>query len=74
MPTAKQICDQASQLPPDERLALVDQILDTLDQRDESLDAQWAQEAEARLAAYRRGDIQAIPLIEVIAKYQIKTA
>lgn len=36
MPTAKQLCDQASQLPPDERMALVDQILDTLDERDES--------------------------------------
>jgi putative addiction module component (TIGR02574 family) len=74
MPTAKQLCDQASQLPPDERMALVDQILDTLDERDESLDAKWAQEAEHRLAAYRQGEVQAIPLIEVIAKYQVKTA
>jgi putative addiction module component (TIGR02574 family) len=74
MPTAKQLCDQASQLPPDERMALVDHILDTLDERDESLDAQWAHEAEARLEAYRRGEVQAIPLNEVIAKYQVKTA
>jgi putative addiction module component (TIGR02574 family) len=73
MPTAKQLCDQASQPPPEERMALVDQILDTLDERDESLDAQWAQEAESRLAAYRRGEVQAIPLNEVIAKYQVKT-
>jgi putative addiction module component (TIGR02574 family) len=74
MPTAKQLCDQASQLPPDERMALVDQILDTLDERDESLDAQWSQEAESRLAAYRQGEVQAIPLNEFIAKYQVKTA
>ena len=74
MPTAKQLCDQASQLPPDERMALVDQILDTLDERDESLDAQWSQEAESRLAAYLQGEVQAIPLNEVIAKYQVKTA
>ena len=67
MPTAKQLCDQASQLPPDERMALVDQILDTLD-------AQWAQEAESRLAAYRQGEVQSIPLSEVIAKYQVKSA
>ena len=67
MPIAKQLCDQASQLPPDERMALVDQILDTLD-------AQWALEAEARLAAYRRGEVQAIPLNEVITKYQVKSA
>ena len=55
-------------------MALVDQILDTLDARDDSLDAQWAQEAESRLLAYRRGEVKAIPLNEVIAKYQVKTA
>jgi putative addiction module component (TIGR02574 family) len=74
MPTAKQLCDQALQLPPAERMALVDQILDTLDESDSALDAQWAQEAESRLAAYRRGEVQAITLNEVIAKYQVKTA
>jgi putative addiction module component (TIGR02574 family) len=74
MPTTKQLCDQARQLPPDERMALVEQILDTLDERDSSLDSQWADEAESRLAAYRRGEVQAIPLNEVIAKYTAKTA
>lgn len=73
MPTAKQLCDQALQLPPEERLALVDQILDTLDERDGSLDAQWAHEAESRLNAYQSGKIQAIPLNEVLAKYTDKT-
>lgn len=74
MPTAKQICDQASQLPVEERMSLVDQILDTLDERDSTLDALWAQEAESRLAAYRRGEFQATPLTEVIAKYHVKSA
>ena len=74
MQTAKQLCDQALQSSPEERMALVDQILDTLDERDSSLDAQWAQEAQSRLAAYRRGEAQAIPLTEVIAKYPVKTA
>ena len=74
MPTTKQLCDQAALLPPEERMALVDQILDTLDERDSALDVQWAHEAESRLAAYRRGEVQAIPLNEVIAKYQVKTA
>ena len=62
MQTAKQLCDQALQSSPEERMALVDQILDTLHERDSSLDAQWAQEAQSRLAAYRRGEAQAIPL------------
>lgn len=72
--TAKQLCDQALQLPPNERLSLVDQILDTLDACDSSLDSQWAQEAESRLAAYRKGEVHAIPLNEVIAKYSTKNA
>ena len=72
MQTAKQLCDQALQLPPEERLALVDQIVDTLEERDSALDAQWAQEAQSRLVAYHRGEVQSIPLHEVIAKYQVK--
>ena len=37
MQTAKQHCDQALQLPSEERMALVDQILDTLDE----FEARW---------------------------------
>ena len=74
MPTAKQIYNQASQLPAEERMSLVDQILDTLDKRDSLLDTQWAHEVESRLAAYRRGEFQAIPLTEVIAQLHRRPA
>lgn len=37
-----------------------------------NLDALWAQEAEDRLAAYRRGEISALPLAEVLGKYTVK--
>lgn len=67
--TAKSLSEQAKQLPPEERLALVDQLLDTLDEPDASLETQRAREAESRLAAYRRGEIQAASLSDVIAKY-----
>jgi putative addiction module component (TIGR02574 family) len=68
--TAKTLSAQAMQLPPEERLALVDELLDTLDVPDTTLDALWAKEAESRLAAYRRGEIEAASLSDVIAKYQ----
>jgi len=45
--------------------------LDTLDEPDSSSDAKWAQEAQSRMEAYRRGEVQAIPLNEVIAKYLV---
>lgn len=60
----------ARELTPDERLELVEQILDSLDASDPAIDALWAKEAEDRLAAYRRGEIRAVPLAEVLAKYQ----
>ncbi|NWF45830.1 addiction module protein [Hydrogenophaga sp. D2P1] len=72
--TAKSLREQALQLPPDERLALVDQLLDTLDEPDATLDAMWAKEAESRLAAYRRGEIQVASLSDVIAKYQVNSS
>lgn len=60
----------ARELTPAERLELVEQILDSLDASDPAIDALWAKEAEDRLAAYRRGEIRAVPLAEVLAKYQ----
>jgi putative addiction module component (TIGR02574 family) len=69
--TAESLSAQATQLPPEERMALVERILDSLDEPDASLDALWAKEADDRLAAYRRGEIRAVALSDVIAKYQV---
>jgi len=69
--TADTLGAQAIQLPPDERLALVEQILDSLDKPDPSLDVLWAAEADDRLAAHRWGEIRAVTLSEVLAKYQV---
>lgn len=63
----KALSEQAVELPPVERMALVEHILDSLDEPDPSMDALWAQEADDRLAAYRRGEICAVPLSEVLA-------
>jgi len=70
-PTAETLSAQAVRLPPDERMALVERILDSLDEPDASLDALWAKEADDRLAAYRSGEIRALALSDVIAKYQV---
>jgi putative addiction module component (TIGR02574 family) len=64
---------QAAKLPPEERMEVVERILDSLDQPDAALDALWAKEADDRLAAYRRGEIKAVALSDVIAKYQVNT-
>lgn len=68
--TAEALSAQAAQLPPAERMAVVERILDSLDQPDPALDALWAKEADDRLTAYRRGEIKAVALSDVVAKYQ----
>jgi putative addiction module component (TIGR02574 family) len=60
---------EARKLSPAERIRLVDEILSSLDQTDRSLDASWAAEVEDRIAAYRRGEIRAVELSEVLSKY-----
>ena len=69
--TAETLSAQVVQLPPEDRLVLVERILDSLDEPDASMDALWAKEADDRLDAYRRGEIQALALSDVIAKYQV---
>jgi len=64
--------EAARKLSPAERIRLVDEILSSLDQTNPSLDATWAAEVEDRIAAYRRGEIRALELSEVLSKYNHK--
>ena len=65
----KSLTEQASLLPPVERAELVEGILQTLDAVDPNLDQLWATEADDRLSAYRRGELSAHDLDEILAKY-----
>jgi len=68
---AEKLSAQAAKLPPEERVEVVERILDSLDQPNVTLDGLWAKEADDRLAAYRRGEIKAVALSDVIAKYRV---
>ncbi len=68
----KTLSIEARKLSSAERIDLVDDILASLDEPDPNNDRLWAREADDRLAAYRRGEIRAIPLEEVLAKYRTK--
>ena len=63
-----EIIEEARALPPNERVAVVDSILRSLNPPDPGIDEQWIAVARERLAAYRSGDAQAVPGEEVIAK------
>ena len=67
---AKALGEQARELTPPERIALVEDLLDSLERADPRIDSLWVKEANDRLAAYRRGELAAKDLNEIIAKYR----
>jgi len=53
-------------LPPDERFALADSLLSSLDAPDPDIDRIWIDEAARRLAAFRQGEVKGVPAEDVI--------
>jgi len=70
--TAKTLSERARELPPAERLRVVDDILSSLDETDGTLDRLWAREAEDRLSAWRCGEIRDVPLEDVLRDFNRK--
>jgi putative addiction module component (TIGR02574 family) len=66
----KTLIERARALPLEDRIALVEDVLDSLDQADPDVDQLWAREATDRVAAYRRGELTAKDLSDVVAKYR----
>lgn len=67
--TAAELAVRGKQLPREERERLVDELLESLNEPAAAeLDAAWAAEIERRLAAYDRGEVQALAAEEVFAK------
>lgn len=66
----KSIVNQALKLSAAERIVLAEQLLVSLDSPDAEIDALWADEAENRLEAYDKGQIESTKLEDVFAKYQ----
>jgi len=68
MPKRDEILRDALSLPQEDRAELADEILQSLDEADQDeVDARWAWEAEDRISAFDRGEIQAIPGEEVFS-------
>ena len=64
----KDIIEEATQLPVDERVIVVDSLLRTLNVPTPEIDQAWAEVAEARLAELRSGRVKAIPGDQVFAR------
>jgi putative addiction module component (TIGR02574 family) len=63
--STKTLLDAAMKLKPEERLSLVEGLIQSLDEPDKRLDEIWAEESEKRLKAYREGKLEGIPMEEI---------
>lgn len=71
--SAESILAQALKLSANDRAALVENLILSLDKPDASLDAEWLKEAEERLAAYRSGALAAVDADEVFKELGKRT-
>ena len=72
--TRQQILAEALSLDPPERESLAEELLLSLDEPDrEAIDAAWLAKSHSRDEAYRRGEVQAMPVDEAIARILAKT-
>jgi putative addiction module component (TIGR02574 family) len=66
----QEILVRALALPDTDKAHLVDELLTSLTPPDDQIDALWREEVEDRIAAYNAGELRAVPLDEVLAKYR----
>ena len=64
------VVDQALGLTTSERFDVIEKLLASLDAPDASIDAIWGKEADARIAAYERGEMEVVSTYDVFGKYR----
>lgn len=67
---AKKILEQALHLSQHERAVVAEGLLSSLDRPDSTVDELWAKEAEARIDAAERGEMETVSEQEVFGKYE----
>ena len=70
---AEKLIEQALNLPANERAAFAERLLSSLDPELSAIDQLWAKEAEDRLDAYERGEMEAIPAEDVFNTIKNRT-
>ena len=69
-----ELLQEALALPPDERAEMAEHLLSSLDTpTSRRIEELWANEAEARLDAFERGEIKTLPAKEVFDQIGPKT-
>ena len=68
MEASRELLEKALELKPQDKIILLEGILDSLDEPDKSIDEIWALEAEKRLKAYRTGKLKGINFEKVFGE------
>jgi len=71
---AKEIVKEAESLPVEERAAIIDSLLRTLNPPEPEIDSQWVEVAKQRLEELRGGQAKAIPGEDVFARVRERFA
>ncbi len=66
---ANTILNRVLELSASERADVAERLLFSLDSPDLNIDAIWAKEANARVDAYEKGEVESISAEEVFEKY-----
>lgn len=60
-----ELLEQALTLNVNERTKLIDELFKSIDKPDEEIDQIWANEADKRLQAYRKGELKTVPMEDI---------
>lgn len=66
----EKIYDEVLELPTDERLGLIDKLLESVNPVTQPIQEAWVAEAEKRLQQYRAGKLSALPGQDVFNRIQ----
>jgi putative addiction module component (TIGR02574 family) len=66
----QEILQRALELPAKDKAQIANELLASLDQSDEAIDALWRAEVEDRIAAYNAGTLKSVSLEEVLKRYR----
>jgi putative addiction module component (TIGR02574 family) len=66
--TLKEFIEEVNSLPVEERAAVADSILRSLNPPESDVDRRWTQVTQRRLAELRSGKVKAVPGEEVFAR------
>jgi len=70
MPLSPEAYEEVITMPPLDRAKLVDELLVSLDIPDQNIDELWKHEIEARIRAFKNGELKSKASKDVFAKYE----